>query len=66
MSAVPSPSPSMISTTLFVALGSKTAATQTSATRSRETSPELSVFSLETWSGPVGGLALRPPGRTIV
>merc|ERR1711924_387430 len=41
-------------------------ATLTSATRSRLISPELSVFSPDTKSAPVGGSAFRPPGRTIV
>ena len=47
-------------------LGSDSAATATSATRSRDTSPLFSVSSPDTRSAPVGGFDLSPPGRTMV
>mmetsp|Transcript_53529 Transcript_53529/g.120670 ORF Transcript_53529/g.120670 Transcript_53529/m.120670 type:complete len:247 (-) Transcript_53529:353-1093(-) len=56
----------MISTTRLDALPSKMEATHTSATRSRETSPEFSVSSFDTTRLPDGAEALRPPGRTMV
>jgi hypothetical protein len=62
----PPSSASTISNTLLEALGSVKAATQTSATKSREISPADSVSSPETTSAPVGGLAFKPPGRTMV
>ena len=57
---------STISTTRFFDFGSEIAATHTSATRSREISPPVSVFSPETKRPPAGGSALSPPGRTMV
>jgi hypothetical protein len=51
---------------LLEAFGSVSEATTTSATKSREISPAFKVSSPEMTSAPDGGLALRPPGRTIV
>ena len=59
--ALPPLSLSTISTTMLLALLSKSAATLTSATRSRDISPALSVFSAETKSPPLGGSAFSPP-----
>mmetsp|Transcript_27678 Transcript_27678/g.64914 ORF Transcript_27678/g.64914 Transcript_27678/m.64914 type:complete len:240 (-) Transcript_27678:263-982(-) len=59
-------SSSMISSTLLLDLESVKLATQTSATKSRLTSPAFKVSSPEILSAPVGGLAFSPPGLTMV